>query len=492
VTDWAEVTAAALLGTARRSVDVAGLPGALGAAAGRTADPDPAVRLLEAAALAAPYRRAGLRPDVPARPVPAPAGTDGLRPLRPAGIGHLVRVLAEPTPVLLLEWAAAAAAGGWRPPADLLPALLDAGARDRAVGAAVRPVLGARGRWLAAARPDWAALADPATDPAAATEAADSSVWEHGSVGERRALFDADPARGRVLLAGTWVGESGPDREWFLDRIAAAPVDADEPLLEAALDDRRKGVRERAAGALALLPRSAYGARMAARARAAVTVERRLLRTRLAVTPPAELDAGMTRDGIRPTPPTGTGPQAWWLRQVVAATPLAAWADLGPPADLLGWPAGEWRDVLLAGWREAALRQRDPAWVTALLGAGAADRDLPALVGALPADRRAAAAVGVLRRSPPPNAWLLATVLDACPGPWPDELAGAVLARLVPGTRPRDARDVLTLLGHRLPPDRAAAVRDRAAAARGTDWGPALDAVADTLAFRHALLEELR
>ena len=49
-----------------------------------------------------------------------------------------------------------------------------------------------------------------------------------------------------------------------------------------------------------------------------------------------------------------------------------------------------------------------------------------------------------------------------------------------------------TLLGARLPPDRAAGLRDRAAHLPGADWPAALGAVADLLDFRHTMLEELR
>ena len=34
----------------------------------------------------------------------------------------------------------------------------------------------------------------------------------------------------------------------------------------------------------------------------------------------------MTRDGIEPNPPPGTGKRAWWLRQIVGAAPLWAWS----------------------------------------------------------------------------------------------------------------------------------------------------------------------
>src|SRR5205823_6656492 len=52
----------------------------------------------------------------------------------------------------LLEWIAAA---GQRVPEDLLPDLLDLGRSARDLRAAILPVLGKRGPWLAGQNPDW-------------------------------------------------------------------------------------------------------------------------------------------------------------------------------------------------------------------------------------------------------------------------------------------------------------------------------------------------
>src|SRR5262249_59366693 len=92
----------------------------------------------------------------------------------------------------------------------------------------------------------------------------------------------------------------------------------DEPLLEVALDDRRKEVRIAAVELLAQLPDSAYARRMAERCTACV----RVTGGRVEVTPPAACDKGMRRDGISPRPPAGIGERAWWLEELVTRTPL--------------------------------------------------------------------------------------------------------------------------------------------------------------------------
>jgi len=61
---------------------------------------------------------------------------------------------------------------------------------------------------------------------------------------------------------------------------------ADEPLLEAALDERDAGVRGWAAHLLARLPGSALGQRMARRAAGCLRIERGVRGARLIVTRP--------------------------------------------------------------------------------------------------------------------------------------------------------------------------------------------------------------
>jgi hypothetical protein len=93
----------------------------------------------------------------------------------------------------------------------------------------------------------------------------------------------------------------------------------------------------------------------------------------------------MARDGVD-APPKGWGQQQWWLRQLVAGTPLAAWtAALGrSPEQLvtLAAAAGDDTVPLLAGWRAAAVSQHDVEWARALLAVGVA----APVVAVLPAD----------------------------------------------------------------------------------------------------------
>src|SRR5207302_10187282 len=124
--------------------------------------------------------------------------------------------------------------------------------------------------WLAAQRPDWAY----ASGTPAPSTVDDGDVWELGVIARRVAyltrLRRRDPARGRELLAEAWDAEPPEDRAMLLGALRTGLSTEDDPVLERALDDRRRQVRDVALDLLSHLPHSAYGQRMATRARACV------------------------------------------------------------------------------------------------------------------------------------------------------------------------------------------------------------------------------
>src|SRR5207253_2167295 len=108
---------------------------------------------------------------------------------------------------LLSEWLGAAAAAGRRLPPELLPALLEAGRRHRALRPLIGPVAGPLAGWLGAPRPDWpyassAPAAESTVDDGERVGPADGGAG-HGvrgseRVGSERVGSDRDRAAGRV------------------------------------------------------------------------------------------------------------------------------------------------------------------------------------------------------------------------------------------------------------------------------------------------------
>jgi hypothetical protein len=496
---WPDLLAAALVGTARNG--------------GR------AEQLLDAAAAQALRRRAGVA-LVPGAQPPPPAPVDGTVTVGPAAAARAGDLLAMDTvtrnagPVrdmasrleLLAEWLTAAAAAGRRLPPELVPALLDAGRRHHPLRPLIAPVSGPLAGWLAAQRREWSYAS--ATAPVA-SDVDDDSVWELGGIGRRVAylgqLRRRDPSRGRELLEAAWDGEPPEDRAELLGAFRIGLSTADEGLLERALDDRRRQVRDVALGLLARLPGSGYAQRMADRATACVDLRGG---RRIVIRPPAACDRAMRRDGIAPRPPAGVGERAWWLEEILARTPLRVWPE--PRAFLALRMSEEWVGTVRRGLARAAAVQGDGGWAAALVDRLTAEviaRGQPddrllleALYDALPPEDLATRATGALRRGLAGAAAVgVEHVLALCPRPWPPAVVQAVFAALEEQLGHRAAgwrlAGLCELAALRVPPDlapRAAGLAERLRAARPTDPGLAvLERFAAALHYRNQMLEEL-
>jgi Family of unknown function (DUF5691) len=553
--DYEDLVTAATVGIDRAPLPLDALAGPAAAHAGALDTSDPAAALLDAAALLSAAARAGRPPTAAAAVVPATP--DRAPELSRRASSVLYYALRTRDPALLTDLLEAAAAAGFRAAAPMLPALLDVAARDRALRPAVCAVLGERGRWLAAYRAEWQRVADTGAPAHAGDAHADADhpapddpqAWATGRREERRAWLAAHrrhtPDEARDLLAAGWARETGTDREEFLEILAIGLSPSDEPFLEAALDDRRPAVRQVAARLLAALPASAFGRRAAARGAGLLRVERRGLKRVLAVTLPETADAAAARDGIGTPPPPGVGDRAWLLTELIAAVPLATWpAALGlDRADLVALPEpdGFGADVH-AGWRIAAVAQRDAAWAAALLAAPPPAHAAPApgtgpappvspvppvskfpasfiapvparqalsawrsaawrpdedLAAVLPAAARLARAAALLtQRGPSQEA---AQALANCPGPWTQPVIDAVLRQLVnvaPATRPSRAIVALFPLAARHlpvagPRDYVAEIRVLAAGAAQGSVAHGLRQVSDIIERRRYFLQEL-
>ncbi|WP_432523578.1 DUF5691 domain-containing protein [Kineococcus sp. SYSU DK006] len=525
---WDALLGAALLGTERRPADLAALPAPVAAAlAGvraATGRADAPTALLDAAALLTAYRRAGRAP-LPGRAPLAAAPAAAERRVGAAAAARLGSLLAPLDPAargggaggradgLLRTWLHLAGEAGLVVPPARLPALLDLAARRPEVAAALAPVLGARGWWLAGHRADWSAALEPhrpaperATGDQEPGEQTSGGPWEHGTAAERRAWLRAlrrrDPGAARAaLLALPWRSERAEDRAAFVEALADGLSAEDEELLERARADRGQDVRRRAERLLALLPGAAWAQQVRRAALAALALERRRLRRTLVVTLPDPADAALPAVSAGAAP-AGVGPGAWALQHLVALTPPAAWEEaLGESAErLAALPVdGGLGPDLHRAWARAALLHRDVRWARALLAAGAAAEHEGPLLALLPVADRVAAAVATARAGTGDarSADRVVVAVAACPLPWPPPLAEAVVGWLAaaPGPHAWVAHGLLERAGHALPATAATAGAVRAAAdalPADSPWRPALTDVADTVAERHQMLEELR
>lgn len=521
---WEDLVTSALLGTVRRP-----LRGEDGAVAGPAA-------LLDLAAVHTVRRRAALRPAAGAT-LPEPAPADPRPPLPAAARRRLAQLLADRSAPprggrrgtapdlteLIPQWLASAGAHGYRAPAELLPALLDAARARTDLRPHVLTFAGPRGLWLAALNPEWRFALRTSTRGVRQPETRDPEavrrLWEEGLFAERVALLGAvreqDPDAARTLLATTWSTERAEDRLMFLDSLRSGLSGADEAFLEEALADRSRNVRATAAELLSALPGSALARRMAVRAMSCVNPDRTGGAVSIAVEAPHECDAAMQRDGMTAVPPSGRGERSWWLSQLVEATPLGAWTEGfgGRSAqELVALPVADgWAGELHAAWRRAAVRQQDPDWARALLGAPstppangpgtASPAERSQLLATLPPPERALRVAGFIASRGLSEAFQL---LGVCSVPWDGPLGRSVVDALDiardAGSYPWSFSGVMGLAERCLNPaeaDRLAALTttpdepEGASPGAGDYWSEAFRRMVSTLRLRAAMDTEL-
>lgn len=459
---WDGLVSSALLGTDRRPPVFDELP--------------PAVReqlsddagLLDAAALATLYKRAGRLPLQGVEPLAEAEGED--RPLpRSTAIRRLAAMLTGFQSAALGEWLRIADSKGWGIPPEHLPALADY-AKGRAE---YRPLViaaaGRRAAWLAELNPEWRFLHEAVSD--------DPELWTHGNALQRRAWFRrlraSDPAAALEALREVWPTETAGTRLELLGALRAGVSRADEEFLEHALDDRAKEVRRLAAELLARVQSSQYSVRMAERVATYLTESQGVL----AVTLPERVSKAMERDGIDQQAHPGLGRRAGWLKQLVAAAPL-------PALELLQLPVeGVAVDVLQAAWAEAAVREQNADWARALLlGNAATDGRTTELLRVLPAEEWPAV-VEHLRTTTD-----LSELVGGLPVPWPPPLAVQVLDLLAKAGTHRSWARLASIAARAVPPEVLHHPITREPTGEEDTWRLRL---VETLIFRREMYEEL-
>ena len=273
---------------------------------------------------------------------------------------HLGIVIADYTEVAeeLLELIAAA---GQRVPPKWLPKLLRFGEKRSFLQPLIVPVLGNRGRWLAAQNPNWqygcAISSDDATENETETTAKLLQQWEAGTKRDRifafKQLRQIDPSMAREILAETWKGETWRDREAFITAMTPQLSLEDEPFLENTLTDRANSVRTYAADLLATLNNSQLCQRMSEQIQQFIQIKG----TNIEVTLPKTYEQNWKQDGIVKKSNNGEGEKAGWLRQMLSKVPLSTW-DTAPEAIAKAAAKHEWREALTNGWALAIHRQR--------------------------------------------------------------------------------------------------------------------------------------
>lgn len=370
---WAPLLPTAMVGTDRHVAPLTNLPGEIGALASQVAGStdEPATALLRVAAVLATCALAGARGAARTVALPTAAADDTLSALDPGPANDAVRWALHEGPARLHHSVCLALATAQRRlPTALLPQALELGRRSLALRAALLPVLGERGLWLAAQREDWkhaAGVAAPTNDV---------THWTDGTLEQRRAFIAheraVDPAAARERLQRALPELTAKERAELITALTTGLGANDEALLDTLRADRSREVRQAALSVLLRLPQAAHPRRATARVAALMTHERVLLRKRWQIDAPLATADDWKADQVDAARPQHEplGERAWWLYQVVRQVPLQWWSEhtaLTPP-ELLEWAAGtDWTEALLRGWRDVLFAAPDDAWCDALL-----------------------------------------------------------------------------------------------------------------------------
>lgn len=370
---WTPLLPLAMVGTDRQA-SLPTWPGDMGQLMAQAANqsPDASTAALRMAGVMAVCSLAGAQGAAWHEPLPLAAVEDAM----PTVDGHLL-----PT---LMEWAfregparlhhqicQALSEARRRLPTCMLPTVLDLGRRSLALRADLSPVLGERGRWLAAQRDDWryAAGVD--------AEAAGDLSWTDGSIEQRRAFLAREraqaPQAARERLQQALSELSAKERADMLGVLEDQLTLDDEPLLDALRVDRSREVRVVALALLLRLPKAAHPQRAMARMAAMLKHERALIRKRWVIEAPDAIGADWKADNLDAPRPQheSLGERGWLLYQVARQVPLSWWTqhlDMSAQ-ELLQWAkASDWHEALIRAWRDVLLAAPDQQWCEAFLG----------------------------------------------------------------------------------------------------------------------------
>ncbi|MDR6417087.1 DUF5691 domain-containing protein [Pseudarthrobacter sulfonivorans] len=442
----ADLRSAALIGTGRHAVP-APVPGLGFRPPGEVS---PEELLLDQAALADVITRAARRPgtaDAANTPDPAPAD---VAPPATGEAARLLDLLLSQPPVgqelrmrLVIDWLQFAARAGLCVPHRSLPAVLALAEARPAVAAQLLPAIGIRGRWLLG-------LGSTASGTLPGTAATGAGPKAAEAATELERLRRSDPAAARDRLREDWDGFSARERAAQLGVLATGLGPDDEGLLERALDEKAKIVRDAAAALLDRLPGSARAQRMATRLAPLLRVKG-LLRRQFDIDLPPDPDPAAVRDGIAPLPRTGEPDRLGRLDTIIRGAPLDVWTTAAGrnPAAALAMLDREPR-VVESIFTAAALRS-DVEWARALLDLRADAR----LLSCLPAAEQEPALLRHIN-SGTLQPMALAALLRDVPRPWGLPLGNAVVELLAAKDGGYLAELVAPFLPLALPPDAAA------------------------------------
>lgn len=437
-----ELRTAALVGTARHAAPSPAVDLGVRPPEGLSREEE----LLDQAAMADVVIRASRSPaHAPATTLSMPAPPDP-EPEAAGEAARLLELLLTQPPVglelrnqLVVDWLRLAEESRRRVPHRLLPALFALAETKAAVFRRLEPAIGTRGRWLQSL--------SKASVPKPADES--SEPGSELAMAELERVRKSDPAAARERLATQWDALSARERANHLALLATNLGNDDAELLERALDDKAKSVREVAIGLLDRLPGSLRAGRMAARLLSVLHLKG-LLTKRIDIDLPPDPDEQALRDGIPSNQRRGEPDRLARLDTIIRGAPLEVWTSVSgrSPAATVELLKPEPR--VLEGLITAAVIRKDLEWIRALLTVRTDVR----LLGCLPPGEREQWLEAYIRNGIDQPLTLVPLVRDL-PQPWGLGLADALLGLISGKNGGQLAAMLAQVLPTALPPEAA-------------------------------------
>ncbi|MCA6611488.1 MAG: hypothetical protein IM516_05085 [Pseudanabaena sp. M158S2SP1A06QC] len=432
------ITATALIGTQRQAFTAISTNGNLGQLLANVDTSNQESALLSTVAIVTMYQQAGQLPITNHQlPITQPCELEDLPHCSNQTSYYLSLMLSGVHQQLLPELLDRLANLGLRVHETSLPSLLDLGKRQADLRESISKGLGKRGQWLAVQNPEWNYVA---------TE--DESVWETGSNAARlmwlTKLRLQEPNQARQLLESRWKQESASDRAAFLEVLGNGLSMADEPFLEALLDDRSKEVRRVTVDLLTCLPESRFCQRAITRVQDLVKLQREGNQSYFLIDLPETHTPEMLRDGIEPkSSDVQIGDRTSWLLKILASTPLSFWSqhftmsieDLVKVANhsnndhliLQGWIAAAQLTGNLV-WLQALVESSEPELVNRIAGQPLADSLISHLILDAP---QQAATIHLLRNSDLAFSNLFMSILFRNKKIWDEQVSAIILEVII-------------------------------------------------------------
>lgn len=297
---WDNIVNTAMIGTDKKQISVAELPGDL-------AEPmtviqnneatDKEQKFLQMAAVAFNFRQSGvtaLQKEVSTTPAPA----EEKEYCNTAASQTLKDILSEESIPLLKFWLQQCDGKQLLAMPDMLPSLLETGTHYKNLQVLIASCCGKRGEWLSSFNEAW---------NFSSTQTGEE-LWQTGTSEQRKIILQEtrkiDPNKAREWLQQTWAQEGANTKLSFLELMPDKISEEDIPFLESLASEKSKKVKEEALKLLKQIPGSAIVKRYQELLRQSVTIKKEkslmgmISKTSLQFKLPSALDESVFKTGI--------------------------------------------------------------------------------------------------------------------------------------------------------------------------------------------------